>query len=94
MREERLTTIRSNPYGLSRQIGEGASVAPNSKGFDLAFKRFCIRHGVMPDELGKHESRTMDYKTDFPGKKRRIAECRREYGKPEKWVRKVRKVLG
>jgi len=47
-----------------------------------AFKKFARRHGLTPDEVGKRESRTMDYKVDFPDKKKRIAEVRKRYGTP------------
>ena len=38
-----------------------------------AFKKFARRHGLTPDEVGKRESRTMDYKVDFPNKEKRIS---------------------
>ena len=47
-----------------------------------AFKKFARRHGLTPSEVGQRESRTMDYKIDFPGKAKRIAEVRKRYGSP------------
>ena len=52
-----------------------------------AYKRFAIRHGLLPEEVGRHESRTMNYKTNFPNKKRRVSEARKRYGDPKKWIR-------
>ena len=59
--------------------------------FDLAFKKFAIRHGLTTAEIGRQESRTMNYKTDFPQKKRRINRARKVYGNPRKWVRWAKK---
>jgi hypothetical protein len=60
----------------------------NCKAIDRAFKLFAARHGLLPSEVGVIPSRTMDYKTDFPHKKARIAEVRKNYGNPSKWVNK------
>ena len=59
--------------------------------FDKAFRRFAIRHGLKMSEIGRHESRTMNYKTDFPGKIHRTNRARKLYGSPRKWVRWSRK---
>jgi len=59
--------------------------------FDYAFKRFAIRHGMTTAEIGRQESRTMNYKTDFPNKKRRVNRARKVYGNPRKWVRWAKK---
>ena len=50
----------------------------------IAYKRFAIRHGLLPEEVGKHESRTCNYKTDYPNKKRDQREARKAYGDPKK----------
>tara|TARA_R110002050_G_C8963707_1_gene514887 strand:- start:38495 stop:38785 length:291 start_codon:yes stop_codon:yes gene_type:complete len=54
----------------------------NIEGIRKAFKKFARRHGLKPDEVGRRESRTMDYKVDFPNKEQRIAEVRKRYGTP------------
>tara|TARA_Y100001970_G_C13552864_1_gene517699 strand:- start:222 stop:437 length:216 start_codon:yes stop_codon:yes gene_type:complete len=61
------------------------------KSFDDAFKKFAIRHGLNRSEVGLHESRTANYKTNYPDKKYRINRARKIYGNPDKWVRWARK---
>ena len=63
----------------------------NYTSFNLAYKNFAIRHGITTAEIGIQESRTMDYKTDFPHKRRRINQTRKTYGNPQKWVRWAKK---
>tara|TARA_R100000700_G_scaffold7517_2_gene11221 strand:+ start:291 stop:524 length:234 start_codon:yes stop_codon:yes gene_type:complete len=60
----------------------------NKEDLDRKFKKFARRHGLKPSEVGHHESRTMDYKVDFPHKKRRTAEVRKRYGTPDYVKRK------
>ena len=59
--------------------------------FNIAYKQFANRHGLKTTEIGTQESRTMDYKTDFPHKKKRIKQARKLYGNPRKWVRWAKK---
>tara|TARA_B100001123_G_C15084583_1_gene937091 strand:+ start:48 stop:314 length:267 start_codon:yes stop_codon:yes gene_type:complete len=76
------------------QSDTGPHTVTNSKSVDRAFKKFAIRHGLKMSEVGKHESRTMDYKTDFPGKKKKKELARKLYGDPAKLKRWARKHLG
>ena len=76
------------------QSDTGPHTVANSKSVDRAFKKFAVRHGLRTEEVGKHESRTMDYKTDFPGKEERVKRARKLYGDPAKLKRWARKHLG
>ena len=60
--------------------------ATDGKAIGTAFKRFAARHGLTPDEVGKHPSRTIDYATDFKGKTAKIAEARKTYGDPRRAI--------
>lgn len=70
-----------------KQVTIADDTITNSRAINTAFKLFAIRHGLTADEVGRQESRTMDYKTNFPYKKRRIRETRKKYGNPKKWVK-------
>lgn len=72
----------------------GPCTVTNSKEIGDAFKRFAVRHGLKTSEVGTHESRTMNYKTDFPGKKERVRRARKIYGDPGKLERWARRNLG
>tara|TARA_Y100001951_G_scaffold99551_1_gene101710 strand:+ start:513 stop:779 length:267 start_codon:yes stop_codon:yes gene_type:complete len=73
-----------------KQVTISDETITNSMAINLAFKRFAIKHGLSTDEVGRHESRTMNYKTNFPHKNRRIKEIKKRYGSPRKWVRWAR----
>ena len=49
-----------------------------------AYKRFTIRHGLLSEEVGTHESRTCNYIADYPNKKRDQKRVRKKYGDPKK----------
>ena len=70
-----------------KQVEIADSTLSDGQAIRKAYKRFAIRHGLLPEEVGQHESRTMNYKTDFPNKKRDIAEARKRYGDHKKWIR-------
>ena len=70
---------------------DSKNLVTNYISFDLAFKKFANRHGMTTAEVGRQESRTMNYKTDFPNKKREINRVRKVYGNPSKWVRWAKK---
>jgi hypothetical protein len=50
----------------------------------VAYKRFTIRHGLLSEEVGTHESRTCNYITDYPNKKQDQKRARKKYGDPKK----------
>lgn len=62
------------------------NIQTDKKAINVAFKRFAARHGLTPEEVGKHPSRTMDYATDFKGKTAKIAEARQTYGDPRRVI--------
>ena len=70
----------------------------NKSDLDKKFKKFARRHGLKPNEVGHHESRTMAYKVDFPHKAARTAEVRKRYGSPDyvrrKYCESTREVSG
>jgi hypothetical protein len=70
-----------------KQVEIEDSTVSDGQAIRRAYKRFAIRHGLLPEEVGQQESRTMSYKTDFPNKKKDIAEARKRYGDPKKWIR-------
>ena len=49
-----------------------------------AYKKFTIRHGLLPEEVGVHESRTCNYIGNYPNKKRDQRRARKKYGDPKK----------
>ena len=59
----------------------------NAEDWNVKFKKFAHRHGLLENEVGRHESRTMAYRTNFPGRAERIRYARKTYGDPEKWVK-------
>ena len=73
-----------------KQVTISDETVTNSQAINRAFKRFAIRHGLSTEEVGRHESRTMNYKTSFPHKNKRIREIRKKYGSQRKWVRWAR----
>jgi len=68
----------------------------NSRVMRDAFKNFCLRHALLPEEVGIGKmSRTMDYKVDFPTKKEMTKLARKTFGTPKYLRRKYRKqILG
>ena len=86
-------TLKSHNDKLD-QADNGPHTVTNSKAIDRAFKNFAIRHGLKMSEVGKHESRTMDYRTDYSNKKERIGYARKMYGDPEKWQKWAKSNLG
>jgi hypothetical protein len=70
-----------------KQVELADCTLTDSRSIRAAYKNFAIRHGLLPEEIGRHKSRTMNYKTDFPSKKRDVAEARKKYGDPKKWIR-------
>tara|TARA_Y100001951_G_scaffold104682_1_gene117169 strand:- start:1733 stop:2026 length:294 start_codon:yes stop_codon:yes gene_type:complete len=77
-----------------KQVTISDETITNSQAINAAFKRFAVKHGLTTDEVGRQESRTMDYKTNFPYKKRRIREARKKYGDPKKWVKWANSQVG
>ena len=69
-----------------KQVELEDNLLTDSQSIRKAYKRFAIRHGLLPEEIGRHESRTMNYKTNFPNKKRRVSEARKRYGDPKKLI--------
>ena len=68
----------------------------NSQVIKEAFKKFCLRHALLPDEVGVGKmSRTMDYKVNFPKKEELKKIARETYGSHNYVKRKFRsKLLG
>tara|TARA_B100001939_G_scaffold120473_1_gene104523 strand:+ start:2421 stop:2669 length:249 start_codon:yes stop_codon:yes gene_type:complete len=58
----------------------------NAEDWHYKFKKFAHRHGLLESEVGRLESRTMAYRTDYPGRAARVKYARKMYGDPEKWV--------
>ena len=74
----------------TKQVTVSDETITNSLAINLSFKQFAIRHGLTTEEVGRHESRTMNYKTNFPHKNKRTKEVRKRYGSARKWVRWAR----
>lgn len=88
---DRLNFLKMNIYSThvvcrpEAQLSDAYDGKTNvSQSVGIAYKRFAIRHGLLPEEVGKHESRTCNYKTDYPNKKRDQREARKAYGDPKK----------
>jgi len=58
----------------------------NAEDWHKKFKKFAHRHGLLESEVGRLESRTMAYRTNYPGRAARVRYARKIYGDPEKWV--------
>jgi hypothetical protein len=58
----------------------------NAEDWHKKFKKFAHRHGLLENEVGRYESRTMAYRTNYPGRAERIRYARKMYGEPERWV--------
>ena len=58
----------------------------NAEDWNVKFKKFAHRHGLLENEVGRYESRTMAYRTNYPGRAARVKYARKTYGDPEKWV--------
>ena len=68
--------------------------AVNASEFSEAYKKLCIRLGMLPEELGTGQmSRTMAYNTDFPNKKSLTKLARKLYGDPKKVQQKYAKII-
>tara|TARA_Y100001951_G_C11267695_1_gene256691 strand:- start:444 stop:692 length:249 start_codon:yes stop_codon:yes gene_type:complete len=66
----------------------------NASEINEAYKKLCIRLGMLPEELGTGQmSRTMAYNTDFPNKKKLTKLARKLYGDPKKVQRKYAKII-
>ena len=66
----------------------------NASEFSEAYKKLCIRLGMLPEELGTGQmSRTMAYKTDFEGKKEMTKIARKAWGDPKKVQQKYAKII-
>ena len=88
-----ISTVSSLQSAVCQQLGTIDTTIMSEysyESFDKAFRRFAIRHGLKMSEIGRHESRTMNYKTNFPGKIHRTNRARKLYGSPRKWVRWAR----
>jgi hypothetical protein len=59
----------------------------NAEDWHIKFKKFAHRHGLLENEVGRYESRTMAYRTNYPGRAERVKYARKMYGDPEKWVK-------
>ncbi len=66
----------------------------NASEFNEAYRKFCIRLGMLPEELGTGQmSRTMAYNTDFEGKKEMTKLARKIWGDPRKVQRRYKKII-
>ncbi|MAB58264.1 MAG: hypothetical protein CL524_12035 [Aequorivita sp.] len=58
----------------------------NAENWHEKFKKFAHRHGLLESEVGRHESRTMAYRTKYPDRAARVKYARKLYGNPDAWV--------